>query len=189
MDDSSARPNPADTSIPFLPKIIATGFFSGYSPFAPGTAGSLVGLLLYYFIPGMENGILLSLVSAVGFALGVPAAATVAQIVGDQLSGGSKAAKALFQPETVHAPDPSIVVIDEVVGMWISLLFLPKTMTVAATCFLLFRVFDVLKPFPIRQLERHPNGWGIMLDDVAAGIYANAVVRITLALFPGFIGT
>ena len=189
MNDTSARPNPADPSIPFLPRIIATGLFSGYSPFAPGTAGSFVGLLLYYFIPEMENGVFLSLASAVAFALGVPAAATVARIVGDQLGGSSKTTKALFQPGIAHAPDPSIVVIDEVVGMWISLLFLPKTVTIAATSFLFFRVFDILKPFPARHVERYPNGWGIMLDDVAAGVYANAAVRIALALFPGLIGS
>jgi phosphatidylglycerophosphatase A len=187
MEDTSARPNPADSSIPLLPRLIATGLFSGYSPFAPGTAGSLVGLILYG-IPGMDNPIVLSSLIVVFFGLGVPSAATVAHIVGDQLTQGARTAKALFQPGSVHAADPSIVVIDEVVGMWVSLLFLPKSIVVAAIAFLAFRLFDIIKPFPAKQIERYPNGWGIMLDDIAAGIYANIGVRILLVIFPALAG-
>ena len=74
--------------------------------------------------------------------------------------------------------------IDEIVGMWISLLFLPKTFFVILLAFIFFRLFDILKPPPARQLEPLPNGWGIMLDDVMAGIYANLAVRLVLLVFP-----
>jgi phosphatidylglycerophosphatase A len=79
----------------------------------------------------------------------------------------------------VH-PDPSIVVIDEVVGMWISLLAIPMGISAAILAFLFFRTFDILKPFPARQMEHLPGGWGIMMDDVVAGIYANIATRLLL---------
>ncbi len=82
--------------------------------------------------------------------------------------------------EKQFGDDPSIVVIDEVVGMWISLLFLPKTLLVATLAFLLFRAHDIVKIPPARQLEAVPNGFGIMLDDVVAGIYANISLRMVL---------
>jgi phosphatidylglycerophosphatase A len=70
--------------------------------------------------------------------------------------------------------------VDEVVGMWLSLLFLPFTPTTAAVAFVLFRVLDVFKPYPARQFEALPGGWGIMTDDVMAGIYANLLLRAGL---------
>lgn len=76
--------------------------------------------------------------------------------------------------------DPSIIVIDEIVGMLVALAFLPKTATVVVLTFVMFRLFDIVKPFPVRNLERIPAGWGIMLDDVAAGVYANVVCRLIL---------
>jgi phosphatidylglycerophosphatase A len=74
--------------------------------------------------------------------------------------------------------DPSIVVIDEVVGMLVALWALPFQAGEALAAFLCFRLFDIVKPYPIRRLERQPGGWGIMLDDVLAGLYANAVIRL-----------
>jgi phosphatidylglycerophosphatase A len=72
--------------------------------------------------------------------------------------------------------DPGVVVIDEVVGQWVTLLFLPFTPAVAAAGFVLFRVLDVFKPWPARQLESLPGGWGIMGDDLMAGIYGNLLL-------------
>ena len=149
-------------SASFFSKVLATVFFSGYAPFAPGTAGSFVGLCLY-FIPGMERPFALGIITTVIFFIGVSV---------------SK------QMELIYGEDPSIVVIDEVVGMWISLLFLPKRIWIALLAFLFFRIFDIFKPPPARQLERLKNGWGIMMDDVIAGVYANITVRIILYLFP-----
>jgi phosphatidylglycerophosphatase A len=160
-----------DTSVPQAPRnappslpvrLIATGLFSGYSPAAPGTAGSLVGLGIY-FIPGFESPALLSCAIVVMFFLGVFTSARMEQELGE---------------------DPPVVVIDEVVGMWISLLFLPKGIWIAGVSFLLFRAFDIVKPPPARNLEALRNGWGIMLDDVAAAVYANAAARVALLLLP-----
>jgi phosphatidylglycerophosphatase A len=74
--------------------------------------------------------------------------------------------------------DPSIVVIDEVVGMLVALWALPFRAGEALAVFLCFRLFDITKPFPLRRLEAQPGGWGIMLDDLVAGLYANLAVRL-----------
>ena len=136
--------------------VIATGFGSGYSPFAPGTAGSAVGLLLFWPLHQLPVTAQVAAV-VVLFFVGVAASTRVARGVGIE--------------------DPGIVVVDEVVGMWTSLLFLPLTPATALAGFLLFRVMDVFKPYPARQFESLPGGWGIMTDDLMAGIYANLLLR------------
>jgi phosphatidylglycerophosphatase A len=73
--------------------------------------------------------------------------------------------------------DPGLVVVDEVAGMWVTLLFVPFTPLTAALGFLAFRLMDIVKPFPARRLEDLPGGWGIMADDLMAGVYANVLVR------------
>jgi phosphatidylglycerophosphatase A len=74
--------------------------------------------------------------------------------------------------------DPGFVVIDEVTGQWITLLFCPADWRGAAIAFVLFRLFDITKPFPIRRIERLPGGWGIVFDDVGAGLYAWGVASL-----------
>jgi phosphatidylglycerophosphatase A len=152
-------PEPEKTVVSRLATFLATGFGSGYSPFAPGTAGSLVGLallpLLRWAGPYSEWGAIL-----VFTVLGV-------------LSGGIVA-------RHLGVEDPSIVVVDEIVGMWVSLLFLPLNPWTAAAGFVLFRVMDVWKPYPARQLEGLPGGYGIMADDLMAGVYANLCLRVGL---------
>ena len=87
--------------------------------------------------------------------------------------------------QTVYDTSPdAIVVIDEFVGMWISLILIPKTITLALISFVLFRFYDIVKPPPARSLERLKNGWGVMLDDVAAGVYANVTLRLVLLFLP-----
>ena len=76
--------------------------------------------------------------------------------------------------------DPGVVVVDEVVGQWVTLLFLPFTPAVAACGFVLFRILDVFKPWPARQFESLPGGWGIMSDDLMAGIYGNLLLHAGL---------
>ena len=125
----------------------------GFLPLVPGTFGSLAGLGIALLVPGgsWHLGIAIGVVvsSALTVALG-PAAARAA---------GRK--------------DPPQVVMDEVAGMMLALLPVPAPSAVeAAAAFLLFRAFDILKPFPARQLERLPGGWGILLDDLAAGVWA-----------------
>ncbi len=135
---------------------IATGLGSGYSPFAPGTAGSAVGLLLFWPLQAAPVMIQVAAV-AILFVVGVAASTRVARGLGIE--------------------DPGIVVVDEVVGMWTSLLFLPFTPATAIAGFVLFRIMDVFKPYPARQFESLPGGWGIMADDLMAGIYANLLLR------------
>jgi len=142
---------------------VATGFGSGYSPIAPGTAGSLVGLLLFWPLRRLPAAIQVG-VLVLCFLIGTAAAASVARRMG--------------------AKDPGIVVVDEVVGMWASLMFLPFTVGTAALGFVLFRVLDVVKPYPARQLEDLPGGWGIMSDDLMAGVYANLALRVALLVWP-----
>ena len=134
--------------------LIATGFGSGYFPIASGTAGSLVALIIYIFFP--LDPVYWSVITILTFILGVWAAGVV---------------------EKDLMKDPGIVVIDEFVGQWIALLFLPKTMWIFIASFLLFRLLDIIKPYPARQVEHLRGGMGIMLDDVFAGIYTNILLQ------------
>jgi len=80
--------------------------------------------------------------------------------------------------------DPGRAVIDEVAGMWVSLLLLPFGLRTALIAFVAFRITDTLKPWPARQMEGLPGGWGIMADDMMAGVYANLMVRVVLLVWP-----
>jgi len=180
--------HPARPRLPFFTELVATGFYSGYIKWASGTFGSLVGLCIY-LIPGVESSLTLGLMILLGIPLGVLTSAKVAAIAGHRLSKTAQTAKAIFQPEGDSAPDPSIVVIDEIVGMWISLFLLPKTLVTIVCAFLIFRILDVIKPFPGRRLEKLPNGWGIMLDDIVAGIYANLATRLIAAVLATYLPT
>jgi phosphatidylglycerophosphatase A len=139
--------------------LVATGLGSGYSPVAPGTAGSLVGLVLFWAMSGLGWPVQLA-VTTVVFFLGVRCATAVAAQVGRK--------------------DPGIVVVDEVAGMWVTMLAVPFTPATAALGFIAFRIMDVFKPYPARQLEALPGGWGIMADDIMAGVYANLLVQVLL---------
>ena len=139
--------------------VVATAFGAGFSPIAPGTAGSLVGLALFWPLQMAAPWVQIA-VTAITFFAGVAASTRVAQRLGRK--------------------DPGAAVVDEVVGMWVSLLFLPFTPATAIAGFLLFRVLDVFKPYPARQFESLPGGWGIMTDDVMAGVYANLLLRAGL---------
>lgn len=163
MGDTSAPPSPADSPAPLAVRLFATGLFVGYSPLIPGTAGSLLGLAIYPLIMVGGTPVLVAAI-AVCFIVGVAASASM---------------------EKYYGEDPPIVVIDEIVGMWISLLFLPPSIPLAACAFVLFRIFDTIKPPPARNLESLKHGFGVMTDDVAAGIYANIGAHLILLLFPG----
>lgn len=146
---------------------IATVGYSGYFPFAPGTVGSAAGLLVYLLVwwaqsPAVEVGLIVVL-----FAAGVWAGTTA-----ERYFGGI---------------DPGPVVIDEVVGMLITLAFVPVGVSGALAGFVLFRIFDVIKPFPAGRLERLHGGFGVMADDAMAAIYANISLRLLLAYFPEWI--
>jgi phosphatidylglycerophosphatase A len=184
--NASAAPEPPDGTlrVSLLTRALATGFFTGYIPGASGTWGSLLALSLGFFPGALSPGALGSLI-VIGFFVGVFTAGRMAAAEGNRLSALAALSKAAFQPGLNSHPDPSIVVIDEMVGMWIALFLLPPGLSACILAFLAFRTFDIIKPPPARQLERLPGGWGIMLDDVMAGIYANILVRLVLVMIPG----
>lgn len=177
MQVSDQEDPESSRQIPFFTNLIATGLFAGYIPWASGTFGTFMGILIY-LLPGAEHLPVLIVMIVAGFFVGAATSSRVADIVGHRLSKSAELAKATFQPGNHNTADPSIVVIDEIVGTWITLVFLPKTVFVIVVAFFAFRVFDIVKPPPARQLEQLPDGWGIMLDDVVAGIYANVAVQI-----------
>lgn len=137
-------------------KIIATLFFIGYIPFAPGTFGTLAALFLYYFI--RENIILFSAFLFITLALGFFTVGAV-----ERLSGKK---------------DPRFIIIDEFCGMLLALYLLPARPWVVVAAFILFRFFDVVKVKPIDKLEEMAGGFGIMADDLVAGLYTNLVLQV-----------
>jgi len=150
-----------------LALLTATFFFTGYAPVAPGTFGSAAGVLLFLLLRLAGVDAQLPVV-ATGLALvGVWAAAVTARSVGRS--------------------DPGIVVIDEVVGMLVTVAWLPLSALGLVAAFFLFRVFDIIKPFPAAQSEALPGGWGIMADDVLAGVYANCALRVLIWVWPSFL--
>ena len=144
--------------------LIATCGYIGFAPVAPGTVGSAAGVALFYLIRGVEGVWAQPLLIAVLFGAGVWAAS-----IAEQALGGT---------------DPGPVVIDEVVGMLITLLWLPVTPLGALVGFLVFRVLDVVKPWPSRQFESLHGGLGIMADDAMAAVYGQLLMRGLLLVTP-----
>ena len=142
----------------FLDKLISTGLGTGLSPVAPGTVGSLLALIIY-FVPGFEKPNVIIPAILVFFLLGTSSAARM---------------------ETDYGHDPSRVVIDEIVALWISVLFLPKRLLLAVMAFLLFRILDIFKPFPASYFDRRKGGLSIMMDDVVCGVYTNIILQLYL---------
>jgi phosphatidylglycerophosphatase A len=135
--------------------LVATVGGAGYLTKMPGTVGSVVACGVYVFLP-------------------VPWWAILAvALLGTGCAGVHAKAKKI--------PDPGEVVVDEVVGMWLSLAGLPKVLTLPAL--LLFRIIDITKPVPVSTAEKLPGGWGIMADDVVGGVMTNLILRILLALY------
>ncbi len=138
----------------------ASGFYSGYAPFASGTVGTLVGIALYLLLSQLSV-IPYSILTFAVIAAGIGLASKAERILGEKDSG--------------------VIVIDEIAGFFITMWALPTTWTTVAAGFFLFRFFDVLKPFPIRRIDQNlPGGWGVMLDDCLAGVYANLTLRLAL---------
>ena len=142
-------------------KIVGSAFFTGYIPFASGTFGSLVAVIIY-FIPGFEKLWIIIPAIILLFTYGVYVA---------------------FKFESVYGKDPSQCTIDEVVGTWIALIALPKTILIVITSFLIWRLLDIIKPFPARTSENLKGGWGIMIDDVISGVYSLIIVHFIVYLF------
>jgi phosphatidylglycerophosphatase A len=151
-----------------LAVFIATFGYSGYFPFAPGTIGSLAGLAVYGLVrwsgsPLVEIGAIVLL-----FAVGAWAGT-----VAERYFGGI---------------DPGPVVIDEVMGMLITLALVPVNWGGMVAGFVLFRIFDVVKPYPAGRLEHLAGGVGVMSDDAMAAVYANIALRLLILVMPGLTG-
>ena len=142
----------------FITKLLSTFFYVGYLPLIPGTFGSLAGIILIYLIELYAlNYVLLTVgVIAIGFLV------------------CGRAEKAMAKN------DPRFVVIDEVSGMLLSLVFIPYDIKLVVLAFILFRVLDTLKPYPAGRLERLKGSVGIMSDDLIAGLYTNLILQVVL---------
>jgi phosphatidylglycerophosphatase A len=164
MANSNAQLHPPAEKRTFWAWLVGTFFGAGLLKPGPGTYGSIAAVLLWYAAAHLIHPTTAALVIGTAIAaviatlIGIPAATIVARESGRE--------------------DPGHVVIDEVAGQLIALIFCPPDWPHAILCLILFRVFDILKPPPIRQLERFPTGTGIMLDDVAAGFFALAIFSI-----------
>ncbi len=136
----------------FVSEILGTLFFVGKVPFAPGTFGSLVGLYLWFLIkPNLEDPEFLLLTLGIFFV-----GAIVSEILIKEWNN----------------PDPKEIVIDELVGVWISLYLNPSDLKWGFISFIFFRIFDIFKPGPVKIMDKMHNGIGVMMDDVVAGILA-----------------
>lgn len=164
-----------DYKVNIFIKAIGSGLFSGYIPFASGTFGSLVGLLIY-LIPGFSSVHTLIIATILAFIIGV--------FVSEKMSKR-------------YGEDPPEVVIDEIVGLWFTYLIgyvtlavfitfktydptddFTKKLIFGITGFVMFRIFDIIKLQPSKYLESRKSGWGIMLDDIAAALYAGVLAAI-----------
>lgn len=154
--------NEKHNSAGMLKKFLLSGFLTGYIPFAPGTFASLAALLIYY-IPGFEQPYII-----------IPAILLVS-VFGYRYAW-------LFE-RLYGKKDPSQCTIDEVAGMWISLLFLPKTIIISFSAFLLWRALDIIKPFPARRSERLGGSAGIMTDDIISSVYTLLLIHIILYFY------
>jgi len=145
-------------------KFIGSGFFTGYFPVASGTVGSVAAIVIY-LIPGFEQ-------------LFVIIPATLVIIFYGIYIG--------IKFEAEYGKDPAQCTIDEVAGTWISLIALPKSIGIIIATFLLWRILDIIKPPPARNLEKLKGGLGIMIDDVISGIYTLIIMHLVVYLFGTF---
>jgi phosphatidylglycerophosphatase A len=139
--------------------VIATGLGAGYSPIAPGTAGSILALAMAFFVFG-------------GNTLYILAAAIILF--------GTGTISASFIERARQTKDPQFIVADEMVGMWISLILVKLSWWAYLIAFVFFRFFDIVKPFPVNTTQNLHGGLGIMLDDIVAGLYALVCVHLVL---------
>ncbi len=149
-----------------LAVLIASFGYTGYFPIAPGTAGSAAALLLYVLVrwsgsPGVEAAVIIA-VALVG---------TWSATLAERYFGRT---------------DPGQIVIDEVLGMLLTIAFLPVHWPGVVVGFFVFRILDIVKPFPARAAEALPGGFGVMADDAMAGVYGNIIMRVLVWLLPAW---
>ncbi len=135
-------------------ELVATGFFVGRSKFAPGTLGTLVAIPLIYLF-AIKWWIVL-IVGFLLFVLGVIASNQIISLTGEE--------------------DPEEVVIDEIAGFFVSFLFVTPEISTYIVGFIIFRIIDILKPFPVNLFEKLPEGWGVMADDIVAGLITSVIL-------------
>lgn len=137
-------------------KIVSTFFYLGYLPIIPGTFGSLAGLAIYVSIRGntLAAVFLFFLFTVLGF----------------MVSGRAE--------KVFNKKDASCIVIDEVAGMFLSLLFLPHSFIIMICAFVLFRILDIIKPYPANKLQKLSGSLGVMIDDLVVGFYANLILQL-----------
>lgn len=150
--------------INFFEKFIGSGFYTGYFPVASGTVGSLAALVIY-LIPGFEQLFVIIPAIIIFMVYGI--------FVGTKF-------------EVQYGKDPAECTVDEVVGTWISLIALPKTLWIIVAAFFLWRILDIIKPAPARNLEKLKGGLGIMIDDVVSGIYTLIIMHLVVYLLGNF---
>ena len=141
--------------------MLASVFGAGYAPVASGTVGSFVTVVAIWLLPLTPLRIAIALV--VVTLIGIWSGSRVERLLGKK--------------------DPGVIVIDEVAGMLLSVILLPRTIPVLVTAFLLFRLFDIWKPFPARESQALSGGMGVMVDDLVAGVYALVLVLGARAFF------
>jgi phosphatidylglycerophosphatase A len=141
---------------------LAQGAYSGRAPMAPGTAGTAVGVLVYLWMRR------LSPEAYVLFCI-------LIVLIGTWISGRAE--------ELLGKKDHPSIVIDEIAGYLVSVAMLPETWSFITAAFVLFRIFDIMKPYPLKRLQNLHGGVGVMLDDIGAGVYTNVVLRIVNEVF------
>ena len=144
--------------------VLATAGYAGHFPIAPGTVGALVGLVLFAAIRAVGSQLFEVLVPIVLYPAGVWAASVAERHYG--------------------RTDPGYIVIDEVVGTLVTLLLIPVSWPGAWLGFFIFRLYDIVKPLGARQCERMHGGFGVMTDDIVAGVYGNITLRVLFWLLP-----
>ncbi|MBK7938878.1 MAG: phosphatidylglycerophosphatase A [Lewinellaceae bacterium] len=141
-------------------KLIASGFGSGWLPLAPGTWGAAVAAVMVIPLMQLEPSVTRLILTVLIVVFSLICAKAVDVFAGE------------------WEEDPRHVVADEMVGMWLTLVGLPLNLLNIGLGFLLFRFFDIAKPLGIRRMEAIPGGWGVVLDDVLAGVYANILLQV-----------
>ncbi|MGH7884461.1 MAG: phosphatidylglycerophosphatase A family protein [Thermodesulfobacteriota bacterium] len=138
--------------------LLSTFFYLGKSPFAPGTVGTFGAIALYYLLIQPGSLIFYSFFTFLFIIISFYVSNRSIEILGED--------------------DPGEIVIDEVCGFLVSMFMIPFGLTNIILGFFLFRFFDILKPYPVRKFERLPKGYGVVMDDVAAGVYTNIILHI-----------
>ena len=150
---------------------LATVFGTGFIPFAPGTMGTIFAVAVYLLLPD-------SLFNGNGWYI-FGSALLLLSAFSVWISS---------RAERILGHDAPSIVIDEVCGYFLTVMLLPHSPLLAVYAFVMFRAFDIAKPFPINKSQRLPRGWGIVVDDLLAGLYANLVIQIMLKIVPKFFG-